>query len=167
MNQHRHTPITTRSHDNDSDDSNHRPLSAATKEELCSLMQLGFRRRTAAAYAGCSDHDVFCEARRDAVFRRQLRLAARSAEARFLKCITLAAEKHWQAAAWALERLHPERYVKKNGDVVTAEQLEYVLKQVVEIVFEFVPEAERRQAIESRFGELFGDNSSAGKEAKK
>lgn len=134
-------------------------LDAQTKDEVCSLMQLGFRRRIAAAYAGCSDSEVFQEIQRDAVFRRQLRHAARNSEARFLKFIMTAGEKHWQAAAWALERLHPERYLKQSVDTITNEQLQYAMKQLVDIVFEHVPEPDRRQAIEKRMTELLGDAS--------
>lgn len=134
-------------------------LDEATRQEICGMMRLGFRRRVAAAYAGCSDHEVFQESERDASFRRQLRHAAREAEARLLKCIALAGEKHWQAAAWALERLHPERYSKRAPDTVTGEQLQYAIGQLVDIVYEQVPETDRRRAIEQRVSHLFGESS--------
>ncbi len=129
-------------------------LDATIKDELCALMQLGFRRRVAAVYAGTTDHKVFAEMERDAEFRGRVRLAARSAEARLLKAIVAAAEKHWQAAAWALERMHPERYLKTAPAAVTPEQLEYTLNQFVEIVFEQVPEPARREAIQARLAQL-------------
>lgn len=54
-------------------------------------------------------------------FVEQLEIAQACAEQRDLALIGRAAETQWQAAAWRLERMHPERYGKRDKVTVALE----------------------------------------------
>lgn len=43
------------------------------------------------------------------------------AEPRLVRLIAQAGQTEWRAAAWLLERLHPERYGRRSGKVVPAD----------------------------------------------
>jgi len=111
---------------------------------IIAAIEIGSTYRLAAQSAGIH-HDTFRkwvirgEAAKSGVFYdfvAQLKRAEGVAATRWLKYIEDAAEIQWQAAAWKLERRHPEsfgrRILEVNADVrsesVTIERKELVLR---------------------------------------
>lgn len=92
-------------------------------QRICDVVAAGAPFETAAAYAGVSrqiyyewlrkGREALAEPRfRDFVERIELAMA--QWEVRDLALIGKAAEEHWQAAAWRLERRKPEVYGKRS-----------------------------------------------------
>lgn len=124
-------------------------LDAVKKREILAIVSVGCSRRTAARYVGCSHTTIGNTARRDGEFGRQLRRAERQAEIAFMKSIGQAALKpqYWRAAAWALERLNPHDFARRNPQVVTLDQVARLLAQFAELVVAEVPSASRQRVL--------------------
>jgi hypothetical protein len=67
-----------------------------------------------------------------AAFAVAVKKARAEAEARALRQVRqAAAEGTWQAAAWYLERAHPERWGRVRGDLVTLETVRQLMDELV------------------------------------
>ena len=126
-----------------------RLLDDVKQRELLAILSVGCSQTMAAKYVGCSPQTIRREAARDAKFAKKLRQAKGNAELGLVKNIRKAAnkEQYWRAAAWALERMFPEKYARRGPDVITAEQLAQVLEQLMERVMRHVPVDEYRKNI--------------------
>ena len=91
-------------------------LDEAKRREICEILAVGGTRTMAAAYVGCSLDTIARTAQRDRMFAKQLRKASVECEICCLRNLSNAAQdpKNWRAAAWALERLYPERYGRRT-----------------------------------------------------
>ncbi len=147
-----------------------RILDDMKQREVLAILSVGCSQSMAAKYVGCSPATIRCEAARDPKFAKRLREAKGNAELGLVKNIRKAAnkEQYWRAAAWALERMFPERYARRGPDVITAEQLAQVLAQLAERVIEQVPADRYRKkivkAVESlarSFGQTIREEESA------
>lgn len=76
------------------------------------MLALGATRRSAAEFADCRRLDLEAELKRDPAFKLQVQQSELRPEIQLLRALVEAARdpKQWRAAAWALERLYPERY---------------------------------------------------------
>lgn len=92
-------------------------------ERIVSLLAAGNYDGTAATAAGISPKTFYVWLRRGAPdgpaadaryrdFRRRVERAQSEGEARNVALIARAATDNWQAAAWLLERRHPERWAR-------------------------------------------------------
>jgi hypothetical protein len=140
------------------------------QREVLAILSVGCSQSMAAKYVGCSPQTIRREAARDPKFAKKLRQAKGNAELGLVKNIRKAAnkEQYWRAAAWALERMFPEKYARRGPDVITAEQLAQVLAQLAERIIEQVPvDAYRKnivKAVESlarSFGQTIREEESA------
>jgi hypothetical protein len=147
-----------------------RILDDMKQREVLAILSVGCSQSMAAKYVGCSPVTIRREAARDPKFAEKLAKARGSAELGLVKNIRKAAnkEQYWRAAAWALERMFPEKYARRGPDVITAEQLAQVLAQLAERVIEQVPvDAYRKKivkAVESvarSFGQTVREEESA------
>ena len=110
----------------------------------------------AAKYVGCGATTIQSTADRDAKFAEQLRRREKDWEIGYLDNIRAAArsERYWRAAAWALERLKPERYARRGPDVITVKQVSALLTQFAEVIAEEVPVAKYRKNILKRLNAI-------------
>ena len=124
------------------------------KQRICELVRLGCTPEKAAAHVGWSACQLHRLAEQDKAFGRSLREAERSFEVRNLLHLYHAGEKHWQAAAWLLERRYPDRYARRPPQVMTAKEVETCLTRFTQIVLDHIPEPDRRRHIEAALSEL-------------
>ncbi|MBN2475841.1 MAG: hypothetical protein JXB62_14610 [Pirellulales bacterium] len=126
------------------------------RREILAILAVGGNREMAARYVGCRVNTIQNTADRDPEFAVQLRQKERQWEVSYLGNIRAAAgnERHWRAAAWALERLDPERYGRRGPDVITISQVAMLLTQFTEVIAQEVPVAEYRKNILKRFNAI-------------
>ncbi len=109
----------------------------------------------AAQYVGCLPRAIQETADHDLGFAEKLRKKEQSVEITYLENIRKAAQdqRHWRAAAWALERIRPERYAQRRPDSITVEQVRNLLTQFTQVITEEVP-ARYRKNILKRFAAI-------------
>lgn len=129
------------------------------RREVCAILAVGGTRVMAASYVGCHVQTIRRRAERDPEFAEQLRKAELSAEITFLKSIQAAVGdvKQWRAAAWALERLFPERYARRAPDSITVAQMTEIIKALAAIIVGEVPVKKHRERVLARLAELLAD----------
>ena len=96
-------------------------LTPEIQQKIVWALRLGNYRKSAAEYAGVSERTLCDWMRRGteethgayADFCQEVVAAEQAAEIRALGVIQQAAKRDWKAAAWFLERKHPERYCVK------------------------------------------------------
>ena len=131
-------------------------LDPIKKGEILALLTIGCSRRVAAQYVGCARSTIERTARRDPAFAAKLRQAKTNTEIGFFKNIQQAArkEQYWRAAAWALERMIPEKYARRGPDVITVEQIAVLVSQFADILVAEVPVAKYRKNVLKRLDML-------------
>jgi len=122
-----------------------RGLTDEKRGQILALLKLGCSQNMAADYVGCDPRTIRREAERDPTFAEKLRQAGGNAELGWLQNIRNAAKKeqYWRAAAWALERVFPERYARRGPDVLTLEQVGLLLSRFSQIMIDDIPERYR------------------------
>ncbi len=101
-------------------------LNAEVAEKICRLIRAGNFAETAACAAGIDRDTLRRWLKRGATEKRgpyrdlalSLDEAASVAEGRAVALIAKAGETQWQAAAWFLERKHPERWGRTSAGAV-------------------------------------------------
>jgi hypothetical protein len=96
-------------------------LDDATKARIVAAVEAGCGRRTAAQAAGVDRSTLlrWLAAGREGVepfaaFESEVRAAEARCELANVATIQAASAKTWQAAAWLLERKHPERWARRD-----------------------------------------------------
>jgi hypothetical protein len=107
-------------------------LNEARQREICAIMSIGGTRAMAAYHVRCSVETIRRTALRDSRFRADLRKAEVDSEILYLRNIQAAAQdsKQWRSAAWALERLFPERYGRRQPHTITRAQLRHIVRRL-------------------------------------
>ena len=134
-----------------------RPVLDSTKQsEIVAILSVGCSQRIAARYVGCAPATIGRTAARDANFAARLRKAVCNAEVGLLQHIRKAAKKeqYWRAAAWALERVYPQRYARRGPDVITVDQIANVLAEFAKILSDEVPVDRYRKQLLKRLSDL-------------
>lgn len=126
------------------------------KEAVVALLTVGCSQRLSARYAGCPESTLRSVIARDPVFAARVRQAKCDAEVGLLESIRNASKKeqYWRAAAWILERSFPDRYARRGPDVITVDQIGYLLAQFAQILTEEVPVARYRKPALRRLEDL-------------
>jgi hypothetical protein len=134
-------------------------LDEVKRGEICAILSVGGSRNTAASYVGCATTTITRTAARDTAFGRKLARAESQWEVHQLRNIQQAArqEKYWRAAAWALERIYPDRYGPRKPGIVPQERMNALLTSFATIVTREVPAAAQRKRILKRLSELSGE----------
>jgi len=142
-------------------------LTEAQKNRIVNMLRIGGTRTMAASFACCHPATIRAEMRRDPSFANQVVQSELRNERSFLKVIHAAGNdpKQWRAAAWALERLYPERYARRKANTFTEEQVHEIVSEMAEIVATELPIPKFRDRIMARFKELY-TNYTAYMEAK-
>ena len=135
------------------------------RREILAILAVGGSRRVAARYVGCSVSTIQNTAERDPTFGEQLRRKEYQSEIGYLENIRSAArnERYWRAAAWALERLDPQRYGRRSPDAITVDQVKELLVQFTEIIVEEVPVPKFRKSLLKRLDAISGGLKGASK----
>jgi hypothetical protein len=123
------------------------------KREIAAILTVGCSLTCAAKYVGCAASTIRRTALRDPEFAEALGKAEQQAEIGLMKNIQKAAKKeqYWRAAAWALERRHPERYAARGPDSMTLQEVRRLLEKLAEVILEELPDDDVRQRVLKRF----------------
>jgi hypothetical protein len=97
----------------------------AMKREVVRLVSEGLSVRMAARRVGCAEGTVRYARKHDPRFAQQFEQAGADREMELLRIIREAAKdpRQWQAGAWWLERMFPERYAPCKGRGIASQQL--------------------------------------------
>ncbi len=126
------------------------------RREILAILGVGCSRRVAAKYVGCAVSTIQSTADRDPDFAQELDRKENVSEIGYMENIRNAGrnQRHWRAAAWALERLNPEKYGKRGPDVITVDQIRELMAQFADIIVEEIPVPEYRKKILGRLAAI-------------
>src|SRR5262245_8584979 len=97
-------------------------VTAAQQERALDALRLGMTREAAAAKAGFDRATFYRMIHRDATFATAVENAEADAKGTYEAKIAQAADAGtWQAAAWWLERRHPDQYSRRDRVEVTVD----------------------------------------------
>ena len=124
-------------------------LDGYKRREILAIVAAGCKREVAAEYVGCDLSTIYRTAQRDADFAEKLRQKELSSEIGYLQNLRKAAqqERYWRAAAWALERINPDKYGRRGPEVITVDQIRALMAQFSEVVVEEVPARHRKNIL--------------------
>ena len=136
-------------------------LTEPMKSQICSILVIGGTHMMAAEYVGCTVLAIAQESRSDPDFAERLAHAEATCETLHLKNIRAAAEdpKQWRASAWLLERVFPDRYVRRKPNTITCDQASLLIQQITEILLDEVPDEFCRNRIRARLHSVISSTS--------
>jgi hypothetical protein len=120
---------------------------------IIGVLSVGGTYALAAQRVGCCRRTIFRTANRDPKFRRQLNRAKSRTEYQFLKTIERAGKDNWQAARWALQHVHPDRYNRRAFTMSLAE-VKDLISQFLEAIAQEITDSKTRMAIRRRIKRL-------------
>ena len=131
-------------------------LDETQKREILAMVAIGGNLAMAAQYIGVHVASVRAEQRHDPGFAERLQKSELRSEVSFLKAIQAAAgdPKQWRAAAWALERLYPERYGRRAPKTIPLERMQELMSQTIDIIAAEVPVKRHREQLQRRLREF-------------
>jgi hypothetical protein len=124
-----------------------RVLDDGKLREIAALVSAGYSLAGAAEYVGCSIHTIRREIKRNKEFADKIRKNKLYAELDPLNSIRSFGKTNWRAAAWYLERTHPDRYLKKNPALLKPVDLMEFLEQMTNIILKEVTDEATRERI--------------------
>ncbi len=127
-----------------------RKLDEIKRGEICALVSAGCPIRQAAHYVRCSPSTINREAQRDAEFHQRLRRAEMYAQLSPLRAMQQAVATHWRAAAWMLERTHPEHFARRDPRAFGQKDARRLAGDLVEIIEGEVHDIALRQRLVKR-----------------
>jgi len=129
-------------------------LDDVKQASIVALLSAGCSRRQAAQYVGCAPSTIGYLAGRDRQFAKRLRQAELQTEVRPLTNLMEASGRHWRAAAWLLERQFPQRYGRRQPDLMTRGEFRDALGMLSETLSEMLPTAQQRLMLRYRLQEV-------------
>ena len=119
------------------------------KAKIIALLANGSSRRMAARYVGCAPSTITRTLARDPAFREQLAAAEQNADIDALRALRVAARKprYWRAAAWLLERRHPDNFARRKPETYTPEEFLRCVALLMEILDKDLPEENYQRAL--------------------
>jgi hypothetical protein len=123
------------------------------------VLSIGCSIEAAARMVACSPSTIRREMRLDPEFKNLVAEARGESEFLYIKRIETAArkEQYWRAAAWVLERCHPEHYGARSPNAITMAQLIALIRKIAEIIEEEIPADRYRQRVLKRLDALSVD----------
>lgn len=134
-----------------------RKLNETHRREVLALLATGGGLGLAARYVGCSRQTIRREAERDEEFGRQLREAQLSASLQPLNTLQGAAKTNWRAAAWLLERAHPEKFGPGRMVDTMPAYYEEKFNDLADILIDEITDEATRRRIQERLGIIAED----------
>lgn len=131
-----------------------RLLNEASQREICALLSAGCGVTEAAKYVRCTAITIRREAQRNPEFADRIRQAQLTAQLTPLQAMRKASASHWRAAAWLLERIEPDRFVKRNPKMFTDKQFFALIRQLVDVIKQEISDDRVRLRIVDRFAEI-------------
>ncbi len=131
-----------------------RVLDDAKCREICALISAGYHLTGAGQYVGCSARTIRREMKRNQDFAERIRKSTLLAELDPLNAIRQSARTNWRAAAWYLERVHPQRYARRNPALVKPAEIQEFLDGVAEIIIREVRSLRAQQRILKRLSAM-------------
>ena len=125
-------------------------LDDVKRGEIVALITAGYGLSDAARYVGCSVNTINRDAQRDANFHKRMREAYLAAEPKPLQALRQAATHHWRAAAWLLQRVNPDRYVRKKEGTYNALDVDDLISQFIHCVAPDIPDRDAYERIARR-----------------
>jgi hypothetical protein len=124
-------------------------LDKTKRTQVLAVISVGCSQTCAAEFVGCARSTIRDTANRDPEFAKDLAKAKCNSELSLVKSIRKAAnkEQYWRAAAWALERGFPEKYGRREPDVLTIEQVNTLMSQFTDYLIAEVPERDRKRIV--------------------
>jgi IS30 family transposase len=135
-----------------------RALDEVKLREICALISAGCGMESAARYVGCAASTIRREARRNLDFNEKLRRAHLGAELGPLNAMRNAANKHWRAAAWLLERTNAQRFARQNVRQLKPEHLAEFTDQLAEIFETEIQDENTRRRIVRKMDKITKQN---------
>jgi IS30 family transposase len=127
-----------------------RVLDEVKRREICALVSAGCGVEAAARFVGCAPTTIRREALRNTDFHDDLRQAELTSQLSPLRAMRQAAATHWRAAAWLLERTHPERFAKRDPKQFKPEHVEAIMTRVAEVIAEEIADEPTRERVYRR-----------------
>ena len=119
------------------------------RAKIIALLANGSSRRMAARYVGCAPSTITRTATRMPDFAEQMAVAEQNADIDALRSLRVAARKprYWRAAAWLLERRHPDDFARRAPNTYTAEEFARCIAMVAHTITQDLPEANYERVI--------------------
>lgn len=127
-----------------------RRLDEAKRREICALISAGCGIKDAAHYVHCAPSTIHLERKRNKEFGDQLRRAELVAQLQPLRAMQQAVGTHWRAAAWMLERTHPERFARHDPRSFGPPQARALMSDVIAIIKDEIPNPAMSDRLEKR-----------------
>lgn len=112
-------------------------LDEVKKSEICALVTAGMPMTRIARYVGHDRKTIYRERQRDAAFDQRVRRAELTTDLAPLQAMRRAAETHWRAAAWIIDRddrLRAERRATVRQPLFTRDDLQQMADDVKRLV---------------------------------
>src|SRR5262245_35398632 len=121
------------------------------RARIITILSVGGTYALAAQHVGCSRQTIFRAANRDPEFRKRLDEAKSSTEIQFLETIKVAGieNKCWQAAKWALQHMHPDRYARKAFTLPLAD-VKALISQVLDTIAKAISDSKTHAKVRRR-----------------
>jgi hypothetical protein len=128
-------------------------LNEAKQDTVVTLVSMGLSRRRAALHVGCDPSTVSKLAARCEVFAERLIQARMQSEANPLELVKRHGDRSWRAAAWLLEKCHPQLY-GKNASLASERALEDERLRVINVLQQEIEDPALLERIIDRLHEL-------------
>jgi len=127
-----------------------RALDETKRREICALVTAGASLQRAAEYVGCSYVTVYRERQRNEAFRAQLGRAKAVRQLAPLQMMRQAAQTHWRAAAWMLERTEPDQFGRRTPHAFGAKELRTLARDLIDIFDKAIVHPQLREEVTER-----------------
>jgi hypothetical protein len=142
-------------------------IDAIKEAEICAIVSVGGSLRTAAKHVGSTVSAIRVRADRNRQFAQRLKRAESDFEVILLSNIQQAGKKSWNASAWLLERIFPERFVKRRPNTIPVEEVNDVFEHLAKIIAHEVPDPERSERLLDRVTTLLANLTAEPKKKKR
>lgn len=121
-------------------------LDAFQRGRVCGIVALGASPREIAKLLQVHPSTIARTAESDEKFAAELSESEAHCCLRPMRAMYFAMEKHWRAAAWMLERMHPSDFGRRTGETFSRRDVREVVDRLLECVAAKVPgEADREE----------------------
>jgi len=117
------------------------------QSEYCAMIRVGCSRRRAARLLGINESTIRMAMTRDEAFLNRVHRSESHREAIALDHVRNAAEKHWRAGAWLLERINPAEFGKRRHIEVTRDDVAIMFKEFAGAVMNVLKNPDDRRAV--------------------